>query len=605
MAAPLFGLENYLAQQDVEVLIHNDNAMDAIAYWEQAANRRQLRNRINPLSQLVRALSAAGVAAKLVSSIYFAAKRINTGQPPTIEATAQDEFGTMENDLPVETALSVAGDVDMTSPLSNKRSGEQGLSPEDRKPRRTDSRAPVSNLEDRFDAMDEGGDEPMAMMSRGMSVEGDQGSGKKSRSTVPVYSIPRDLELFSQRAMVRMPMTFNFSINKLDMLEPLVFKMKLNQYFNQFSANSFQVQTFPTADNGFLGDYDTTIGTLQPNTSATTRYAGAFRDQDAAGAADNGLYSAGYKFGSNSKTTMHMATGDFTGLPERRRGFSTDKAYDQLYINGRAYPKPVGHNYGAAQMFVRTCPAATIGTNVTTSSGIWGNASGDIRPDWRNYYEFMYQYRHVHKCKWAMTLEDPTTSKENNGVVIWKHETITSTDDGSNTNLVTNKPLHDAQGWPAKKQQITGGSRVNDSWTDTDGTQDIVNEEDIREWYPTSTISAGVVTVVQPTPTYEENLVVLFYGKDKRSNGVNDNGASFFNCRLDVEWHVEYRDIKRTFRDIQRTAANTALIGGTGALSDIYPFFKDPTPGTDWPTERDNHDRACQHGYGTYATLTT
>jgi hypothetical protein len=519
----------------------------------------------------------------------------------TLMSNLEEESKTMEY------AINTDGSPEMRSPLSNKRGATTGISP-DSKEARTDTPRIASTV--RNINMD--GDEPMAMAMASAEVVPTQ-DGKKSRGTMAVYSIPRDMALFSQRAMVRLPLTINFSINRLDMTAPLVFKVCLNQYFNQFKDTSFATQNFPNYAEQFLDDY---TGTTAKDVSLMQRMNGHLRDinivtipggginEAALGEAENTLRSEGAKSTANHLQTMGNCAGDYGGLTARSKGFSTDKAYDQLYINGKAYPKPIGHNYGSAQRFVRTTPCTTAGTALSTSNGVMGN-SGDIQPDWRNFYEFMYQYRHVHKCKWAMIIDDPTTTQENNGVCVWKHETISNSDGEGAHNMRTNAHLHDAQGWPVKKQDITGGSIVNDTWNDSDGTADIVNEEDIREWYKTSTInSLGVVTPLANSPIYEENLVCLFYGKNNRKNATDGTGASYFNCRLNIEWHVEYRDIKREFRDITREAQNTARIGGTGQLKDIYPNFPMPVEGTDWPTDVETHGRACMVNYGTYTTTT-
>jgi hypothetical protein len=386
------------------------------------------------------------------------------------------------------------------------------------------------------------------------------GGGRK-RAIMPMYTSPDNFYL-PERQMARLPLKIHFSINGLNDRKGMVLQFKLNEYFNQFSNCEFRAQPF--------GDIAWNSKFVQENAAQIT---------------DNNTPTA--------IIAQHNHVFNFPGIQnvqDRVRGFSNDMAYDQIDTNtGSLLPKPVNMNVAEARKFQRTCPAQTPGTgeagksNGTTGSGKFGNQNGDIKPDYRNFYDPMYQVRHVHGCSWKMTLESAYKSDQQDIVAFHKVETVTLGNDSGNQNLPTvvtsnvreaNVRLHEMSSYRGFNSDTIKGKYgvLKGSWKSSDGHHDVVDADEIKEWYPTSADPDSPVTL---SPKYEEFQTIVMY-----TTGGHD---STYNCLLEMDYFVEYKDLRRPFRFITREGENATLLGHTGKLSDIFANFPTPLDNSTWP----------------------
>lgn len=375
--------------------------------------------------------------------------------------------------------------------------------------------------------------------------------GARKRAIMPMYTTPNNFYL-EERAMVVLPLKFNFSINKVERSRPLVFKFKLNELYNQFSDVSFTAQNFGNVS------------------ISQKRFDVAFTDADGAGGSTTG---AG---------THTFIPGDVGSIQDRSRGFSQDMAFDQLDTNtGTQVPKPVNANCFECRQFKRTVPTTTVPSGAaagdwsgTTGSGVLGSSTGDLRPDFRNFYEPMYQVRHVHGCRWKLTLESAAKTDAQEMVVFHKTETVTTglASAGENLGLTSSSavPLHEISGYKHLNSETIKGkySVVSGNWRSDSAHHDVVDGDEIREWYPTATDPTSPNTL---SPQYTEYETMLFY-----SNTAHEG---CWNAFMEIDWLVEYKDLRRAFRYIKRETENTTLLGHTGKLSDMYPHWPTPAEG--------------------------
>lgn len=461
------------------------------------------------------------------------------------ETSSEDSTNTIVTDA--------NGDTYMDNP--NKRPAEITPDGPNEKNPRTDVPA-LPNSPDTTQDKTTMDSQPAPLTSRSITTSNtQQGNGGKHRAIMPMYSTPRWQGPLQDRDVVRLPLKIYFSINELDRDSPVVLKFQLNEYWRQFrNCPDLVNQTFNSAKI-----------LVQESSS-----------NPAAGTAD-------------------VRTTGALNVNNRNKGLSRDMAYDQMVNDaGVLIPKPVNTNALEARQFSRTTPCFTAGTSTTTGAGKIGTEFGDIQPDYRNFYEEMYQVRHVHGCAWKLTLQNASASDTSEAVVYHKTETITTANDSVNQNLQTNQSLQDVVSWPSLQSKVIKGDYtvVQGLWrSDQSNKQhDVIDSEEIKEWYPTgsASINAG---------EYEEFETLMFYA------GPNTFHYPCFNAFLEIDYLVEYRDLKRPYRNVSRSSENTAKLGITGTLADLYPHFPKPTAGTNWPTRLQLSGQELTHAGQSWGTI--
>lgn len=486
---------------------------------------------------------------------------------------------------------SMEDDPEFITPLRNRAWNQSPSTPptiEERPLRGPREQGSLTNLLNQVDNQEKqtSMDEPMevmAMSSRALTTT-ESGNPAKNKSVMVRYDARQEMGFLTETRTAMLPLSIYFSINKLDSSTPVVFQFVLNDTYDIFRKVDLQTQTFPTlggtysSPNFSISGDVTTSGNISSHNITNNLTATATVASAGYTAAD--AYNLFAVYNSSSKT--HVS---------RSKGVSADMAYS-IYApsaHGMKIIKPVGINVGNAVQFPATVKSSVAGTTTTTNSGKMGYASspngvaanGDYAMAWRNYYERIYRNRHVMKTEWKLTMENAQEGAYHRGVVLEAVDTITSEVTSPNYVTPTNRSLAEMLRYKRIKEtrldsfNAQGGSVVNvlsGSWTPNDNRRrDVVDEELITTWYPTKNKNGPA------TKFWEEFQTLLFYN-DQMSN----NQSGYFNCRLDLLYHVQYRDLSNEYRYPDPESTTTML----QIRDTCFPVFR-PTPGTGWPTIED------------------
>lgn len=423
-------------------------------------------------------------------------------------------------------------------------------------------RQPLSNLLDQVDNdMDANNDQQVAPLAQRTATQGNQSDGNVStnKQVMPMYNTPREMGFWTETRTAILPLSIYFSINKLDHISPVVLRFVVNDTYNIFRDTNVEIQTFPVAStNGHLPAQSTAV---VPTNAGTV---------------------------THTLTTNHQPA--YYSIPvARSKGISTDLAYSSLQIkaNGVKYHKPVGMNYSRAIQFPTTTRCSVAGTATTTNGGKFGysrgdnsnSANGDYPMAWRPYYEKVYRNRHVMQCDWQLTIENAVEGSFHRGVALETMECVTTQTVATPTTPI-DKDLARMQRFKhIKKHQLAcrnaqGGKIANilkGSWSpNAHIRRDVVDEENTKTWYATKNQNG-------PAPAdWKEYAQYLFYNDE-----MSDNQNCYFNCRLDMTYTVQYRDLIDTLRFPDPTSATTILQIRDGHIPD--GVYDESSTSTVWP----------------------
>lgn len=429
-----------------------------------------------------------------------------------------------ENEAVLEALTNADGSVE--TPQMVPRTRNPTITREDRPLRGPRDKGSLTNLLDQADTNMADNDvemAPMAMRAAGSNNDGDVST---NRQVMPMYNTPRETGFLTETRTAVLPLSIYFSINKLDHRVPVVLRFCVNDTYNIFRDTDVQIQTFPSeAANAHFKNITTIQVPVNSGTLAHNQIAEA-------------------------RPAQYIAT-----VP-RSKGISTDLAYSVLQIkqNGVKYHKPVGTNYGRAIQFPTTTRCSTAGTATATNGGKFGysrgdnsvSANGDYPMAWRPYYERVYRNRHVMNCDWQLTIENAVEGSYHRGVALETIESVTTQTVPTPTTPV-DQPLSRLLRFKhIKKHQLAcrnaqGGkvaNIINGSWSPNKNIRrDVVDEEKTKVWYPTKGPNG-------PSPAdWKEYAQYLFYNDE-----MSDNQNCYFNCRLDMSYTVQYRDLREDIR---------------------------------------------------------
>lgn len=465
-------------------------------------------------------------------NIFYPDKRSRVDS--TLSERAQQPDQKKRDITPSQPNLPSSADISPNAPLINPQS------------RQRNARRQIN--------MDQG-DEPMPMALRSSAAgPAASESGTSNRVIMPMYTTPKR-SWFEKRQMVVLPVKINFSINKLDRASPILFRFQLNDTYNQYRQYTEGGVTFPAfVSQQFPTNTQTGINQLRWQTEGSPAPSISLADY------------------------VRTTQGTMNDVFNRTKGISRDMVYDQFVErnHGVLVRKPVNLNMYEARRFIRTTPCTgTAAGQGGTGSGTFGTADGDIAPDFRNFYEEMYQVRHVHGCNWKMTIENGSNSVESQAVCLHKTESITNGYASADENLTINSTLHDAIQWPRVQQKPIKGkfTTISGQWRSKDAHHEVVDADEIKNWYQTGQINGPA-----PAKTWNEFETMMFYAD------ANAYHYPSFNVQFEAEWIVEYRDLKKVYRNITRENALTKTLGPTGTMQDLYTRFESPADATNWPS---------------------
>lgn len=493
----------------------------------------------------------------------------------------QDEFPVENPDDAIHATIDEEMNQNMVTPQMVPRGRDPAITREDRPLRGARPQGSLTNLLNQAD-MEDTNMEPMAMMA--MSAPEASGNPAKNKSVMVRYDARQEMGFLTETRTAMLPLSIYFSINKLDSTTPVVFQFILNDTYEIFRKVNVQGQYFPTPGGAYStpfyaveGDVSVT-GTLGSGTGSNP-VAGTTENLSSRSIAEAHDYNVASTFTSSNKT--HVS---------RSKGISTDMAYSIFApaAHGMKILKPVGLNVGRAVQFPNTTRTSNNGSSTLTNGGKIGYAStpggvaanGDYAMAWRNYYERVYRNRHVMKTDWKLTMENAQEGAYHRGVVLEAIDTITSDTSSENYVTPTDKSLAQMLRYKRIKESrlasfnAQGGNVINTlsgSWTPNDNRRrDVVDEELITTWYPTKAKNGPA------NKFWEEYQTLLFYN-DQMSN----NQSGYFNCRLDLLYHVQYRDLDNIYRYPDPDSTESML-----AINDMsFPVWTPPT--ANWPTNED------------------
>jgi hypothetical protein len=368
---------------------------------------------------------------------------------------------------------------------------------------------------------DESTDAPVAQRAAGES-SGPTSAGQGQRIAV----IPRQPEmgpLTEQRTAV-LPLRFYCSMNMLDHKAPVVLKIRINNHWDIFKNTALVSQTVNTSRNkGVSNDYAFSL-----------------------------------PYGNDGETSQNG--------PE-------------------LIPFPV---------------SLIGGTAVTATTSSFGSiALGNLRPAWRTYYERNWRAYANYKTEYKITVLNSNNSSADLNNVVLLTETEKYTLSTGDTRLIPqNRPLAEALNWGMTKHNISPRNVNTESsdytvidkvWTPT-STRDlnVFNDEDVKTWTNTGAQNGLVhedITIlgykhdmypVAPRQTRDTETQVNYAANGTTINGVTKQwdqaGRSCINLRIDMKFHVVYKDLQRTLRYPCYSDADESIM----AVHDQYQVPRNP-----------------------------
>lgn len=493
----------------------------------------------------------------------------------------QDEFPVTNPDDMIHATIDEEMNQNLVTPNQRTPVMAPTLTREDRPLRGFRPEGSLTNLLNQVD-MDPDGDTPMMAMA--MVAGNESGNPAKNKSVAVRYDARQELGFLTETRTAMLPLSIYFSINKLDSTTPVVFQFVLNDTYEIFRKVNIQSQYFPTAG----GAYSTPFYSVEGDVTVTGTLGAGTDSNPAAGTVAN-LSSRNIAEAHDYNVAATLVSSNKTHV-SRSKGVSTDMAYS-IYApaaHGMKILKPVGINVGRAVQFPATTKTSNSGNATQTNGGKIGYAStpggvaanGDYAMAWRNYYERIYRNRHIMKTEWKLTMENAQEGAYHRGVVLEAIDTITSDANSANYVTPTDKSLAQMLRYKRIKESrlasfnAQGGNAINilsGSWTPNDNRRrDVVDEELITTWYPTKAKNGPA------NKFWEEYQTLLFYN-DQMSN----NQSGYFNCRLDLLYHVQYRDLDNIYRYPDPESDSSML-----AIKDMcFPVWTPPT--ANWPTNED------------------
>lgn len=454
--------------------------------------------------------------------------------------------------------MEVTPDGNFETPPVMRRSGDPTMTREDATLRgpQPNGKGSLSNRLDTADMEIQGIVESSARAADGNT----DGNLATHGSVMPKYNLPREIGFVTETRSAMLPLTIYFSVNKLDSNAPVVLKFLLNDTFDIFRNTTVQPQTYPVTATNYSSAKITHAAHTITNVAIP---------------------------GNNTEDT-YVSTCDVSsfGYTQRSKGISNDMATAMLLTSDRNIKlhKPIGQNGVRAYQFPATTQTSTAGNTTLTGQGKFGYGSraaqGDYAMAWRNYYERVYRNRHVMQTDWKLTMESAQSGGYHRGVVLNATETVT-TQTVATPVLPTDRPLAQMLRYKRIKEHrlssfdAQGGKTVDiisGSWSPNKTIRrDVVDDEKCRVWYPTQLPNG-------PSGfDWQEYETLLFYN-DEMSNMQN----AYYNCKLELLYHVQYRDLVQDLR-FPLFTDNTAFLSVTDMT---YPHVQ-YAAGTNWPSAKE------------------
>lgn len=204
--------------------------------------------------------------------------------------------------------------------------------------------------------------------------------------------------------------------------------------------------------------------------------------------------------------------------------------------------------------FPCTVIGPTAKTATVTSSGTLTDASAV--PARRPIYDRLYESHHTIETKWTVTVEYSTNEPNGGGIMFMDWDAYTASSTGNV--IPTDQRLIHYLKWPrvnthrfgVRYLQNDGENSFKKSfsgvWRPGQVLKNTANDEDIKTWYPNAA----------PSPQWVESLVLLGMADEYSQS----HGEGNFNVKVELEFIVQYKDLKRFARYPQIGDSTTNVI---------------------------------------------
>lgn len=218
------------------------------------------------------------------------------------------------------------------------------------------------------------------------------------------------------------------------------------------------------------------------------------------------------------------------------------------------------NNPAALSPFETTLLPATEPTATTAGAGVVADTS--CRPAWRKWYETMYESYSTIACDYKITFLSPETVAGHRSSVYIDKDVYTTSSTGNIMPTDGNQYFFNSL-WKGVDQVIIGErgidgpdkwvKQISGTWRPGMWAKNTLNAEDIKAWYTTG---------AAPSPAWFEELVIV-----GRTDDFNVNlGATNLNILVELQYTVQFKDLKQSFRYPQPTGtAVTFTMPGAAA----------------------------------------
>lgn len=412
-----------------------------------------------------------------------------------IHATIDEEMNQNLNPTPSvqEATIDVQGN--LVTPNRPPTQRDSGMTREDQPLRGYRPTGTLTNLLNQEE--DETMEEPTEIQLARSSNDGGT-TTRGNRETLVRYNARAEMGVFTETRTAYLPITVYFSINRTKLSTPIPLRFRVDWPHDILLRNTL-VQQEIHADG----------------TTDLIRQHGLSND----------MARRGCRGGDT-----HVNTGGFR---------DTDPAVNERQL----YPFPttvVGDTAAQAANNIGPLP-------IQNGWGSYGTISnGNVRPAYARWYAKQYQYAHCMETSWKVTYFSGEQNRPFQNLLVLEGHDVQST--GNTDTIPDEQPLGRMMQWPYLKKHYvqqrtdeqTNKYIISGVWKDSDKhpMSMIPNDEEVKTWTRLDTNDFKA-----RDNEYREDVVLLhFTDPDSTPQG------GFVNCRLDLRYKVQFKDLTNTLR---------------------------------------------------------
>ncbi len=398
-----------------------------------------------------------------------------------------------DNDV-VEALTNLNGEFE--TPQMVPRARDPTITREDRPLRGPREQGSLTNLLNQVDNTMDAETAPIALRSADAGTQ-TSGGQRGKKETLVRYNARAELGIFTETRTAYLPLTVYFSINRTRNHRPVPLRFRVDYPHDIFLRNTLVTQEISKDGVDIIRNH--------------------------------GLSNDMVKSGYRGSTSALAGSGSLQ---------SNDPANNRWQL----VPFPC------------TVKGDTPGVNGTTvAPAVNGkSSSGSIshdncRPAWTKWYCKQYQYAHCMETDWKVTYWSGDGNKSFQNTRVYQGHDVQST---GNTDVIPdNQPIGRIDHWPyLQKHNIKQRTNedpqdkyvISGTWKDSDHhpMSMIANDEEIKTWTKLDTDN-----FIARENGYREDVVLMHY-----SHPDSANTPGFINCRIDLRYKVQFKDLNNTMR---------------------------------------------------------